>query len=456
MHRKLILIWSHAGQRLNSFALGESMSPSTAKVLALHRTTYLGALLFNAAAFALPAVYGTLSKIWVANIDPSLIVTTDVYTYIGVVAEVLNEGLPRAAWVITGDHASRSLAQRLQLTHTLILFQSILGLIMSIDFMAGAPTFAKGFVPIEVRDISITYIRISAFGALSSAIETAVSYATRALDKPDVPLIISSVKFGINIILDLLIISKAHAGIQLACNMASAIFGLAYFLWRNTLKFQKDNTLYILLRPGIATFIESAVRNALYLWPIATIVSMGLVYASTWSVFMTIRWGLAMIPVLALEQTSLAFVGHDWGVWHRSVGVQNLCPKLDRAAAVTIMRPAFVSLAITIVVKVPLCLIFTFVADITAMMWRNMGWCYIFYAIPRWYLWQSLASNFLYVLPWAIACQTAHLNENNAWTYRGLVFGGSLVFGFVDILVFDGLWLWTLMTGRMKLDVFRS
>ena len=58
---------------------------------------YAGSLLFNVAAFVLPALYATLSKLWVANIDASRVATTDSYTYIGVVAEVLNEGLPRAA-----------------------------------------------------------------------------------------------------------------------------------------------------------------------------------------------------------------------------------------------------------------------------------------------------------------------------------------------------------------------
>jgi hypothetical protein len=57
------------------------------------------ALLFNIAAFFLPALYDTLSKLWVASIDSSLVVTTDIYTYIGVIAEVLNEGLPRAAFL---------------------------------------------------------------------------------------------------------------------------------------------------------------------------------------------------------------------------------------------------------------------------------------------------------------------------------------------------------------------
>jgi len=94
------------------------------------------------------------------------------------------------------------------LSLTLIIFQSVIGLIMSVIFVAAAKQFAAGFVPVDVRAASVTYIRISAFSALSSAIETAVATSTRALDKPDIPLIISSTKFLINIILDLLIISQ--------------------------------------------------------------------------------------------------------------------------------------------------------------------------------------------------------------------------------------------------------
>jgi Na+-driven multidrug efflux pump len=170
-----------------------------------------------------------------------MVVTTDTYTYIGVVAEVLNEGLPRASYLVIGNMSSRAFRERLQLTHTLILFQSLPALIMSIGFVAGGSTFAKGFVPVEVRDVSVAYIRISAFSAFSSAVEYAVNTSTRALDKPDVPLIISSVKFAINIILDLVMISKFHvrsitpmvnmqAGISLACNLTSTFAGLTYFI----------------------------------------------------------------------------------------------------------------------------------------------------------------------------------------------------------------------------------
>ncbi|KAF2452487.1 hypothetical protein BDY21DRAFT_294614 [Lineolata rhizophorae] len=473
--------------------------------LSWHRDSYPGAFAFNFAAFILPALYATLSKLWVANIDASLVATTDAYTYVGVVVEVLNEGLPRAAWVIIGDKSSRTIAERLHLTHTLISFQAFLGLIMSIAFVSAASTFSRGFVPAETRDVSVTYIRISGFSALSSTIETAVATSTRALDKPDVPLLISSVKFAINIILDLLIISRFHVGnfeptvnlqggIQLACNLTSAFAGLGYFLYSNSFKIavsQGEHTslkpslhaLIVLARPGFIFLVESAIRNALYLWLVSTIVAMGSDYATAWGVFNTIRWGLVMVPVQSLEATALTFIGHAWGEWRQSVGISTRRTTASWRTIWTLVRPAAVSLAVSLAVEVPICLFlslfgaqpFAFylsnseaVAKITAHMWRTIDWCYIFYAAstqlatvllatrPRWYLYQSLASNLLYVLPWAIACQVAQLSPDDAWTYHSLVFGGSLVFSFFDILIVDFVWTWVLRKGRAKLEAFHG
>ena len=316
------------------------------------RKRYTGTLLFNVGAFILPALYSTLSKLWVANIDSSMVATTDAYTYIGVVVEVLNEGLPRAAWNVIGDRSNRSLSERHGLSYTLIAVQAALGLLMSVVFVGAAHNVAAVFVPAKIREASLTYVRIAAFSALSSAVETAVAAATRALDQPDVPLIISSVKFAVNIILDMIIISKFHvpgvtptvniqAGTQLACGMVASFAGLAYFvvttIRRRRLIALETGTseparlsfrgLKVLARPGFFTFTESAVRNALYLWLISGIVAMGSDYATAWGVFNTIRWGLIMVPVQALEATSLAFGGHAWGAWRREVGVRLRRPK---------------------------------------------------------------------------------------------------------------------------------
>src|SRR4051812_44016697 len=114
-------------------------------LFAANRSRYSGALLFNLAAYILPALYSTLSKLWVANIDSSLVVLTDANTYMGVVVEVINEGLPRAAWVIIGDKAARSIQSRIGLTYTLVTVQIVLGTILSIIFFAAAERFASSF-----------------------------------------------------------------------------------------------------------------------------------------------------------------------------------------------------------------------------------------------------------------------------------------------------------------------
>lgn len=329
--------------------------PSQGRIMihADQEISYSGSLIFNLGAFLLPALYSTLSKLWVAKIDSSQVVTTDVYTYIGVIAQVLNDGLPRSAWLIIGDKSTRTVSSRLGLSHTMIIVQIALGALMTVIFVAASENLASAFVPEQVRQRSLTYVRISSIEALSSAMETVVSSCTRALDHPDVPLLISSTKFVVNIMLDLLVISKFHVGtftptvstqalIRLACDMASALSGLAYFIYIS-LKLQRQSpsseqsvkpgltALKILVRPSIYTFTESAIRNALYLWLVSRIILLGENYATAWGVFNTIRWGLVMVPVQALEASTLTFVGHNWGKWRARVGVEKRRPKASKA-----------------------------------------------------------------------------------------------------------------------------
>lgn len=132
---------------------------------------------------------------------------------------------------------------------------------------------------------------------ISSAIEVAVACATRALDHPDVPLVISSTKFIVNILLDLLVISTFHVGsfkptmntqalIRMTCDLSSAASGLVYFLHIATKMQRKSQipgikphlsleSLRVLVQPGVWTFLESALRNSIYLWLVSGIVAMG-------------------------------------------------------------------------------------------------------------------------------------------------------------------------------------
>ncbi|KAJ5154264.1 uncharacterized protein N7500_009703 [Penicillium coprophilum] len=460
------------------------------------RELYVGSLLFNLGAFALPALYSTLSKLWVANIDAKQVVTTDIYTYIGVIVEVLNEGLPRSAWLVIGDKSTRTVYSRLNLAYTMILAQTALGVIMTVIFLAASKTLASGFVPVEVRQTSITYVRLSSVQAVTSAIEAALSSSTRALDNPDVPLIISSAKFLINIVLDLLIISKVHVGgwkptivmqaiIRLVCDSVSSLAGLIYFLTVVVRRCQKDadgphrlrcslSALFILIKPSAYTFAESAIRNAIYLWLVHQIVLLGSDYATSWGVFNTIRWGLVMVPVQALEASTLAFVGHNWGQYRAESGREY--PEATRQDLIELIRPALRACVIVLVFETTMCIALSLrgieafayylsdssvVADITQTMWKNIDWTYIFYGLncqiaaillatsPRWYLYQSLGSNFLWMLPWAIVVTVISLPKSLAWTYYAIIFGGALVFDFVDVGLTATLWAYRLTRGKV-------
>ncbi|KAI5783083.1 hypothetical protein FPQ18DRAFT_114991 [Pyronema domesticum] len=455
---------------------------------------YHGALLFNAGSFILPAVYDTLAKLWIAHINDKLISTAETYVYIGVVVEVINEGLPRAAYKVIGDKSRRSHGQRIGIANTMIIFQLCLGMLMSVIICVAAESFTKSFVPAEVRKESVKYVRISAFSTFFSAMNTAVSVSTRALDRPDVPLVISSVKTAINIILDVLFISiyrvtpgtpsiNVQAIIRLVCDATGALSGLIYYLsisgllWTPFHPLEPTDSrrphlpgLVLMAKPGSYTFAESAIRNALYMWLISGIVSLGNNYATAWAIFNTIRWGLVMVPVYSLEATTSTFIGHAWG-YFRSLG-----RKATNRDIFQLMKPALLSCFIALCIEIPLCLIMTFktaypfalylsndpvVAEITAKMWRSIDWCYIFYAVttqlasvllatrPRWYLAQSLVSNILWVLPWAIVVQVVGLDSGDPWMWHAIVFGGSLVFSFGAVTTVLAAWARGLKKGKL-------
>ncbi|KAF3013392.1 hypothetical protein E8E15_004746 [Penicillium rubens] len=203
--------------------------------------SFTGSAIFNLLAFAPPAVYSTLSKLWVAKLSSSEVVTTDIYTYIGIIVEVMNDGIPRSAWLIIGDKSSRSLHSRLNLAWTMIIVCAAQGLLMTVIFLATSTKLAAAFVPAEVRHASLAYVRWSSIQGLTSATEAAISSSTRALDKPDIPLLISASKFLINIALDFLLISTFRVGkytptivtqaiIRLTCDILSVMVGLLYFV----------------------------------------------------------------------------------------------------------------------------------------------------------------------------------------------------------------------------------
>lgn len=132
----------------------------------------------------------------------------------------------------------------------------------------------------------------------------------KEMKRPDVPLVISSVKIAFNIVLDILLLSKIRVGhmdvdvntqaiIRLSCDAAGAAAGVGFFLYQANILFRNRPidevesrkpsrwALWTLARQGCYTFTESLIRNVLYLWLISGIVAMGSDYATVSGKFLS-------------------------------------------------------------------------------------------------------------------------------------------------------------------------
>ena len=111
----------------------------------------------------------------------------------------------------------------------------------------------------------------------------------------------------------------------------------------------------------------------------------------------------------------------------------------------------------------PLASSFSLSATLTdSLFLQTIDWTYIFYGLnyqlaaillaasPRWYLYQALGSNFLWILPWAIVVTKMSIPKSTAWTYYAIIFGGALVFDFFDVGITVLIWAFRLTRGKVK------
>ncbi|KAI1263491.1 hypothetical protein F5Y18DRAFT_418388 [Xylariaceae sp. FL1019] len=153
------------------------------------------------------------------------------------------------------------------------------------------------------------------------------------------------------------------------------------------------------------TFAESAIRNAPHCST----------YATAWGVFNTIRCGLVMVP----------------GQWRRDMGGDRR-PKATWQQILSITRPVLLSLSLALVAEVPIAIFLSLFRARAFAHYISISAEVAGATTYMWYLYQSVANSVPYVLPCSIC--------------------GS----FVDIIVVDGVWAWTLGTGKARLEDIRK
>ena len=60
------------------------------------------------------------------------------------------------------------------------------------------------------------------------------------------------------------------------------------------------------------------------------------------------------------------------------------------------------------------------------------------------------------MFPWAITIIRSGIEAGDAWTRHAVVFGGSSVFSFFDLLMMHGMAMWMLLNRRVTLLAFEG
>lgn len=269
-----------------------------------------------------------------------------------IASNVLDEGLPRAAWLVIGDRSSRGFAERLGLTYSLVSVQAVLGLVVSVGL------YFTGF-----------NYDWYAFTTLFRTIDVAIANAARALDRPDVPLVMSAVAFTGNVLFDYLLRHRANnadyvpweiaQGISFGVSALSTVVGLAYLLWTfrsgNGAIIQRESrpsfkALKVLALSGLPFVIDSLTRNLFQQAGFYSSIITGARYYG-WGIFETFRRGVEDAVPDALQYTSLAFIGHAWGEWRKRSQADKVQPRARRADLQGLSSPIHFTLKLSLIVQ---------------------------------------------------------------------------------------------------------
>ncbi|KAF9053447.1 hypothetical protein BJ165DRAFT_1340079, partial [Panaeolus papilionaceus] len=405
------------------------------------------------------------------------------------VAEIFNDGLPRAVCA----ERTRSFG----LIYTLITTQCLCGFVLSLVLFGLAPFFARIFAPMEIQEVSANVLSIWAFHATPWLVMTAVTNGVRAYGDsfyPGVEQKFPSI-FGFvasSVAGKCVTVSSSYAPLSSPYltlflsnySQFGACLSILFFILYTRMRLTPSEYRSIrwfscahfmeLYNVGQWTFLESAMRNAVYMWQMHDITSLGLEYALVWATFGVVRRITVDIPVRSLELTTNTFVGNNWRVYleRKKTGSRDLTSWCEIRE---LTSPALKSTIVALLLTVPLVIWVTLagakqiarlygnedVASMVAEMWTVVGVGVVLWSAsvqmgsvmmvvaPTWYSVQSLAFTAVYSLPCAIALSAVKNNfdAGQLWGFYKWMVGGSYVIETLFIAITSGVWV-AKMRGR--------
>lgn len=304
--------------------------------------------------FALPALYSTLSIMWVANIDCSSVQLTQTYTYLQTINEAITEA-GRSCYNVIGDFTNRSRIQKFSLMNTLVSILVIMSFIIVIVISGARVSFVDNFTNGSAHSTAVVYVVIAAWAMFMNTISTLISGCLRSMGYFNLTMYASIIKKSLNIFLDFALISKVRVGwitptvvttgwIRFGCEAVAMVFILLVTLleqWRELKKRDGGSSstssevargavewklltpsyrnIHVLSSAPVYCFLKSAYRNMIYLILQHNIIQVRPKYVTAFGNFSTIRWGIIMVINQTFEAVFEVFIASVWGDMRKNV-----------------------------------------------------------------------------------------------------------------------------------------
>ena len=285
---------------------------------------YMGLILL---AWAIPAIYTLVNIFFIGKMEMEAVAISEQYENVGVILEILLEMFPLAVLALVARNFTDT-----EKVANVVKSAFVMQLLITVAFMLliifGASFFVDAInTPQEIQARSEAFLQVKAIAMPFEALSVLFIISIKAMKKGNLAVGIASIGVILNVVMDVLVISDFSFSLKLGL-MGSAwdyvvtkiiIFAVSAFLFYRLVKAKPDirfdkKEVKAILRIGKYTGMESAVRNAGYIFGVLIVLNtLGVAEYGGYGVAMTIMWLIFLIPVLSLTEATNVAVGNEYG-----------------------------------------------------------------------------------------------------------------------------------------------
>lgn len=307
----------------------EGSSSIKSRLIATFRPYQWSFIGFLILASLIPKIYDLSNTFWIGHISYEALAITEQYEFLGVTIEIVNETIPFGVLALVAQNY-RNREKVISILKSGLVLQLFFSLTLMSIVLLFTPQFVSTIgTPAEIVSLTQKYLFLHAIALPFDAVIVLLLISIKCMRRGRDVLYLQLFSVGLNIVLDLFLISNTsvslHLGVegaaisyvvsQIATSIVIAVFAIRILgIKRASFSFPNWNTTArSIFSIGSWTGLDSLVRNVGYiLVPLNVLNVIGANQYGGYELAMTVMWTV-IIPVLAITEGTNVVVGNFYG-----------------------------------------------------------------------------------------------------------------------------------------------